>query len=254
MLDTGYLYAKDNNRIFINTCLGCNGGCSYCYLPKMGYSNEIKNFKVKTAVEILNDISSSGYILNKDTLVTLGCFTECFNDYNKPYTIELVKYFLNMGNQVQLSTKKEITLEEGKLFTDVIKYLGQLVIFVSSSTIRKWEKIEKNTTKPYDRFKTFQLFLELNIPIVLYMKPVLQGITINDIDLYKNLINKYHIQDVVIGSIFSEQYSDETVHFSNKNQLFYNSVPDEVIIENALKDICNVYKKSSQVMRKYKAR
>lgn len=58
------------------------------------------------------------------------------------------------------------------------------------------------------------------------MKPVLQGITINDIDLYKNLINKYHIQDVVIGSIFSEQYSDETVPFSNKNQLFYNSVPD----------------------------
>ena len=169
MLDTGYLYAKDNNRIFINTCLGCNGGCSYCYLPKMGYSNEIKNFKVKTAVEILNDISSSGYILNKDTLVTLGCFTECFNDYNKPYTIELVKYFLNMGNQVQLSTKKEITLEEGKLFTDVIKYFGQLVIYVSSSTIRKWEKIEKNTTKPYDRFKTFQLFLELNIPIVLYI-------------------------------------------------------------------------------------
>ena len=115
MLDTGYLYAKDNNRIFINTCLGCNGGCSYCYLPKMGYSNEIKNFKVKTAVEILNDISSSGYILNEDTLVTLGCFTECFNDYNKPYTIELVKYFLNMGNQVQLSTKKRNNFRRRKI-------------------------------------------------------------------------------------------------------------------------------------------
>ena len=37
MIDNGYLFAKDNKRIFINTSLGCAGQCAYCYLPKMGY-------------------------------------------------------------------------------------------------------------------------------------------------------------------------------------------------------------------------
>ena len=37
MIDNGYLFAKDNKRIFINTNLGCAGQCAYCYLPKMGY-------------------------------------------------------------------------------------------------------------------------------------------------------------------------------------------------------------------------
>ena len=39
MIDTGYLYSKDSKRIFVNTCLGCTGKCSYCYLGKMGYDN-----------------------------------------------------------------------------------------------------------------------------------------------------------------------------------------------------------------------
>lgn len=34
MIDNGYLFAKDNKRIFINTSLGCAGQCAYCYLPK----------------------------------------------------------------------------------------------------------------------------------------------------------------------------------------------------------------------------
>ena len=39
MIDTGYLYSKDDKRIFVNTCLGCTGKCSYCYLGKIGYDN-----------------------------------------------------------------------------------------------------------------------------------------------------------------------------------------------------------------------
>lgn len=39
MIDTGYLYSKDNKRIFVNTCLGCAGKCLYCHLGKIGYDN-----------------------------------------------------------------------------------------------------------------------------------------------------------------------------------------------------------------------
>ena len=254
MLDTGYLYAKDKNRIFINTCLGCIGACSYCYLPKIGYRNNQQSSKIRTAKQILDDIKNIGYKIDSDTLITLGCFSECWDEQNKPQTVELIKHFLSQGNQVQLSTKKEIALEEVMHFQELIQYLGQLVIFVSSASISEWNKFEKNTDNPNNRFKTFNISNKLNIPTVLYMKPILQGITIKDIDLYKQVINAYHVKDVVVGSMYSEQKAEETVHFSDRNQLFYNPVSDEIVIKSSLIGICNVYSRSSQVMQTYKKR
>lgn len=166
MIDNGYLFAKDNKRIFINTSLGCAGQCAYCYLPKMGYSNSSDNYRTISAQTII-------------------------------------------------------------------------------------EFIEKNTTPISNRFQNFSLFNSLDIPVVLYMKPVLKGITINDLELYKKYIEKYNIKDVVVGSIFTNYISEETVHFSNKNELFYTKNSDEDMIISELSKITNVYKRSSEVMYKY---
>lgn len=56
MIDNGYLFAKDNKRIFINTSLGCAGQCAYCYLPKMGYSNGSDNYRTISAQTIIEFI------------------------------------------------------------------------------------------------------------------------------------------------------------------------------------------------------
>lgn len=53
MIDKGYLFSKDDKRIFVNTCLGCTGKCSYCYLSKMGYD---VISKVKKAEELIKEI------------------------------------------------------------------------------------------------------------------------------------------------------------------------------------------------------
>ena len=127
-----------------------------------------------------------------------------------------------------------------------------MVIFVSSATISKQEAIEKNTTPVLDRFKNFQLFNSLNIPAVLYMKPVLKDITIQDLELYKKYIDQYDITDVVVGSIFKCNISEETVHFSDNNQLFYTKIDDEDAIISELSKITNVYRRSSEVMYKYR--
>ncbi len=74
------------------------------------------------------------------------------------------------------------------------------------------DTIEKNTKKIENRFKTFDL-IKKNIPVVLYIKPVLNDITYKDMDLYKMYIEKYKIENVVVGSIFTNELSNETVHF-----------------------------------------
>ena len=201
---------------------------------------------------VIKDIEESKININEKTLITLGCYSECWDEKNKPQTIELIRHFLKKGNQIQLSTKKLITVEEIEQIQNLIKYIGQLVIFVSSASISQWKQIERNTDIPSKRFETFKISEELNIPTVLYIKPILQGITIQDIELYKQIIKKYCIKNVVVGSIFKEKESEETVHFSNKNKLFYNPVSDELEIKRKLMEICNVYSRSSEVMIKYR--
>jgi DNA repair photolyase len=56
VIDTGYLFSRDDKRIFVNTCLGCTGNCSYCYLSKMGYDNKNIVSKIKKAEELIEEI------------------------------------------------------------------------------------------------------------------------------------------------------------------------------------------------------
>jgi len=194
--------------------------------------------------------------ISKEPLITLGCFSECWDDNNKPETVKLIQYFLKRGNQIQLATTKEITLEEMERFQNLIQYLGQLMVYVSSATISLWSTIEPGTDEPDKRFNTFKISKQLNIPTVLYMKPILKGITIRDIDLYKKIIKKYSIRDVVVGSIFTEKLSQETVPFSYERLLFYNPNSDELKIKNELTQMGNVrvFSRSSKVAEYYKER
>ena len=85
------LYAINNKRIFINVSIGCTGSCSYCYLPELGYSNKEIVRNTKTAEEIIDMIKNSNIKFNKDTLITIGCYSECFDVFNKDETIK-IKY------------------------------------------------------------------------------------------------------------------------------------------------------------------
>ncbi|MGI5897636.1 MAG: hypothetical protein ACOX6Q_00535, partial [Candidatus Dojkabacteria bacterium] len=78
--------------------------------------------------------------------------------------------------------------------------------------------------------------------------------TIDDIELYKEYILKYKIKDVVVGSIFTEKKSDEPVAFLSKEKLFYKEIYEEDIIISELKNITNVYRRSTEVMKKYKVK
>lgn len=246
MIDNGYLFARDTKRLFINTSLGCNGKCKFCYLSKLGMSK----METKTWKEILELLNQSYYKITKNTLITIGCFSECFDDINKKETIKIIKYFLEKGNQIQISTKKYISYDDMKEIIPFIKYYGQFVIFVSSSTITNYKIYELGTEILDLRFKTFDL-LKYNIPVILYMKPIIQDVTIKDLNLYRKIVINKGISNVVIGSLFTEE-GKEPVHFSNKNQLFYNECDDEKKIINELRFIVKVYRRSTEVMYDFK--
>lgn len=250
--NNGYIYAKDNRRVFINTSIGCGGACSYCYLPQIGLENNTKKYNTTTAKNIIKTVKTNIPNISRSTLITIGCFSECWDKVNKEETIKLIKFFLTNGNQVQIATKKQIKKEELIDISPLIKYYGQLVIFVSSSTISKQIDYENNTTPIINRLKTFKLSSSGNIPIVLYIKPVLADVTIKDIEEYKKIIKKYHVKDVVVGSMFTNKISEERIPFSDIDELYYTQNEDENIIKWELSCVANVYDRSSEIMHKYK--
>lgn len=253
MINTGYLFSTEKERLFINTSLGCTANCAYCYLPTLKYSKGKKLDNYVTAEKILKDLGNYKELeFGRDgTLISFGCYSECWDERNKKETIKLIKYFLEKGNKIQLSTKKYIDYKELKDISKLIKFYGQLTIFISSATISYSDVLENNTTPPEERFKSFLITKELNIPTILYIKPVLYNITIKDIDLYKEVIKKYNIKDVVVGSIIKTNGKGEVAPFVNDNSMHAEPIEQEKEIISSLKEVCNVYTKSLQVVGKY---
>ncbi|MCF7627575.1 radical SAM protein [Holdemanella sp. SCCA2] len=253
MINTGYLFSTEKERLFINTSLGCTANCAYCYLPTLKYSKGKKLDNYVTAEKILKDLGNYKELeFGRDgTLISFGCYSECWDERNKKETIKLIKYFLEKGNKIQLSTKKYIDYKELTDISKLIKFYGQLTIFISSATISYSDVLENNTTPPEERFKSFLITKELNIPTILYIKPVLYNITIKDIDLYKEVIKKYNIKDVVVGSIIKTNGKGEVAPFVNDNSMHAEPIEQEKEIISSLKEVCNVYTKSLQVVGKY---
>lgn len=253
MINTGYLFSTEKERLFINTSLGCTANCAYCYLPTLKYSKGKKLDNYVTAEKILKDLENYKELeLGRNgTLISFGCYSECWDERNKKETIKLIKYFLEKGNKIQLSTKKYIDYKELTDISKLIKFYGQLTIFISSATISYSDVLENNTTQPVERFKSFLITKELNIPTILYIKPVLYNITIKDIDLYKEVIKKYNIKDVVVGSIIKTNGKGEVAPFVNDNSMHAEPIEQEKEIITSLKEVCNVYTKSLQVVGKY---
>ena len=254
MINTGYLFSNDPSRLFVNTSLGCTANCSYCYLPTLKYSKGERLDNYIDAEEIIKEIELyKDFIEGKNgTLVSFGCYSECWDEKNKEQTIKLIKYFIEKGNQIQFSTKRYVDYRDLIEISSLLKYHGQLSIFISSATISEWQKIENRTTTPEERFKSFEITKKLNIPVILYMKPILYNITIKDIDKYIELIKKYDIKDVVVGSIIKTNGTVEVAPFVNDNSMYTEPIDQEKIIIELLSKICNVYTKSIHVLEKFK--
>lgn len=227
----------NKERIFLNTALGCESKCKFCYLPSQNY---IIGNKPKLSIsfeEIVKKLlSHSKFIKGKfGTVLSIGCYSECWSKNNKKITIELIKSLINLGNPIQLATKRIILREEFYDLNSAILWKGQLTIFISSTTVSDYKVWEKSTSNPYKRFGIFTENLDAKIPLCLYLKPILPNITIKDIDIYAKYVTSYNLQTIV-GSMFvyDERSISEQKAPIPSNKLFTVQSNDENTIFNKL--------------------
>ncbi|EGR0771080.1 radical SAM protein [Vibrio parahaemolyticus] len=247
-----HVYGTDK-RLFLNSTLGCRSKCSYCYLPSLDYQIDAPSLVTVPSEEIIQTVASrADYIPGKHgTIISLGCYSECWDESVRSLTIELIEHFLRSGNPVQFATKREVKYEDLEEIRNYISWYGQLSIFVSSTTLTHWNKIEKNTDSPIMRFNNFKLTKKLGIPVYLYIKPVLESITIKDLDNYLNLIEERDISGVVVGRKFvkdSQKNTNDYAPISNKALKYSNTNKEVNLIYNTFNKKLPTFTESVQAI------
>lgn len=237
----------NSQRIFINTALGCSAMCRYCYLSKLEINSKPKYFSAETVIKIIErlDYFEKG---KNGTIISIGCYSECWDSKNIKETIKLISYFAKFNNYIQFSTKKEIDIDTLQKIEEHLQFKNQLGIFISIPTISRSEDIEPGTDLAYNRISILnKKHILKKIYFVLYIKPVLVGITILDIELYKNLVLQYSV-DVVAGTMLSFNPNADISSSIGEGRLEETGGDEVDMIHSELKKCGQVYYHSTDII------
>lgn len=219
----------NQNRIFINTTIGCKARCVYCYLPEIGLSD---NLQFSSVDSIINELESLQYFIKgpTGTVLSIGCYSECWADYNRSMTIELLKRLVEYGNYIQFATKKEIDTNDLLRLDNIATFKNQIGIFISTPTISNVNKLEKGTDPIERRLLPFKMTPALRkLYLVLYIKPVISGITIKDLKFYDTFLGQNDIK-CVVGSLLEITGDNQEVSVGIHSFNEYYSEEETVII------------------------
>jgi DNA repair photolyase len=231
----GQFVYGDSERVFLNTTLGCRSSCSYCYLPSLDIPIGRRPISSATAREILRALEAEKSVVlgRNGTIFSIGCYSECWDSHARGETKRLIQSLLPLGNPVQFATKREVSEADIASFANQIKWRGQLTVFISCSTTSQWTKYEKGTAPPSRRFRAFRYQIALGIPCLLYIKPVIEGVTICDVNDFAAVLNAHRV-DSVVGETLTTVTGGEPA-MVGQGRLFAAPASGEIEIASALR-------------------
>lgn len=237
-------------RIFVNTDIGCKAKCSYCYLTHLVNQEKINVISAQEAIIFVenNPLFEDG---EEGTILSIGCYSECLNEANVLKTQELIEYFISYGNYIQLATKQEVP----QVIIDTIihhrKFEHQVSIYISMPTMSAIDQLEEGTASVNTRLGNIERCIINNIPVVLYIKPFIEGITDEDTNLFLSIIKERSIP-VIIGGFLSTNNSFKMADVGEE-KLFERSESDayKQFINRFSKE-CQYYKHSTELIEYYR--
>lgn len=240
-------------RVFVNNAIGCNAQCSYCYLPEL--INEQEDIWKYSHIDALEQLRTmQDFKLGKQgTIISLGCYSECWSDENREETKQLICKLADSENPIQMATKKLIDFEDIEEIDNCLQYKEQLTIYISIPTISESETMEKDTDLVMKRIENFALDSKLkNCNFVLYIKPVLQDITIKDIEKYAEIMRKYKVPCVVGDNLVYSTDGKWTKNMVGEGYLKEDKVDDVDKIMEQLSKVGQVFRHSTDVIKNWR--
>ena len=248
------LVSGQRNRLFINTGIGCKGGCQYCYLPNIGLVEVIKNVDKSLIINEVEKREKDGEFItgSQGTIVSFGCYTECWDKSIRNLTLEMLLYFLAKGNYIQISTKEFIRQADIELLCNHLMFKNQLTINVSMPVYYEAKLIEPNTEDVNKRIENFKYNKQYGIDVLLYIKPVLQDITIRSLDVYRQLIQRYDLSVVVGKYLHVNREKGDSLQMVGQQEMWQVESEQQRELVEILRRITKVYENSVQIIEEYR--
>lgn len=243
------LVSGTQNRIFLNTSIGCDCMCRYCYLPDIG----VVGVEYFGHQKVFDELISLPYYKPgpMGSVLSIGCYSECFSPENRQETLSLIKKVAPLGNHIQLATKRRISESDLLRLDRFAQYKNQIGIYVSVPTLSRSSEIESGTDGAYKRLEMlkYQQLLH-NISFVLYIKPVLPGITVKDIPGYRHILETYRIK-CVVGGLLHPHQEKEAGTIRVGQSWFMETDDEQGCIIAALRPYADIYKHSVDIVKEY---
>lgn len=223
-----------DRRCLISPTIGCHAACTYCYC------NHTKQI-IGDAEKIIRSIVSDKRYVKGETIISLGCYTECLAPRVLPLSLDIAKYFLKEGHRVSVATK----MDSGVLLGNGLS--ENFYVFISCPTVSYSQKYERGVEEPQVRLSRIADLQKAGITPVLYIKPFLPE-TPEDVSLFLELCSTFRV-DVVVGRYFSPEGRGKKValindvYFEELSQLY-----DDFFAE--LGETVNVFHNSIEVLNR----
>ncbi|RLE56035.1 MAG: radical SAM protein [Thermoprotei archaeon] len=168
----------------VHVGIGCTNRCLYCYIQDMGFTFTNAKPYPLSGIELLYALLLNPYVVpgRLGTFMAFGSVTEPFLPNLAWRTLEYMKVISEyMGNPIQFSTKMYMpdqVLDELRKIA-ISSSISPLITIV---TIKYSKILEPNASPPELRLETIRKLRSVGLKPVLFLRPIIPGITDRELD------------------------------------------------------------------------
>jgi len=185
---------------------GCTNSCLYCYVADM----TAKKPSSEGAWPIVNRLSGTemAYALASNphflpsvmgTFIAMGAVCDPLHEKLVGKTLEYLEAFNRfLGNPTQLSTKMRVSPELAEELAERSPRLSPLVTII---TLKHASKLEPRAPPPTERLETISSFRRAGLRPMLFLRPIIPGLTDGEVDEVLSAARKAGAVGVVVGAL-----------------------------------------------------
>lgn len=184
----------------IHSSIGCPNKCAYCYIQDMGFDFKDAKPYGLNGKELAYSLLSNPYFLPTrwGTFLAFGSISDPFNSKVAAKTMEYFRAIEQLGNPCQFSSKAYISEEDALRISKMRIPISPLITII---TINKAPQIEANAPPIWMRLETIRNLSRQKLKPMLFLRPIIPGITENEFDEIFREVKKAGAIGVVIGGL-----------------------------------------------------
>jgi len=196
-------HAKRSPRwcgITVHVTVNCPFACSYCYIENMGFRFSNPKPYPLSGKELAFALLSNKTFLPGRTgsLIAIGSVSEPFIFQNK--ALEYLEWLGRLGNPLQFSTKQYISPSLAEKIAEISEKYGLSISpLITIVTITKADVLEKQAPPPDKRLDSIKNLRDAGLRPILFLRPVIPGINVEEIPLIIREAKKAGAYGVVVG-------------------------------------------------------